>query len=164
MNNVWGLDNMDEENRRTPAFNKEDNRRLQVLENKIMRMKTGLGKDTPTVDLVKAAGDLSVHQHTAFATIMLVFRVITTGKPKYLSDKMKLRRPGGDDGAAFPLRHQFTITIERRDIAVSRGGFVYRGTALFNSLPLELRQETRLQTFKKKVKKWVAETIMVKPP
>ena len=109
--NVWGLDNMDEENRRTPAFNKEDNRRLQVIENKIMRMKTGLGRDTPTVDLVKAAGDLSVHQLTAFTTIMTVFRVLTTGKPKYLSDKMKLRRPGGDDGAAFPLRHQFTITI-----------------------------------------------------
>ena len=42
MSAVWGVENMDEVNRRSPAFNKEDNRRLQVLENKVMRMKTGM--------------------------------------------------------------------------------------------------------------------------
>ena len=162
--NVWGLENLDEETRRTPAFNKEDNRRLQVVQNKCLRLRTGLGRDTPTADLVKAAGDLSVHQWTAFMTIMTVFRVLKSGKPKYLADKMQLRRPGGDNVARVPLRHQHTITIERRDIAVARGGFVYRGAALFNSLPLELRQETSQLTFKRRVKKWVSESILVKPP
>ena len=134
------------------------------VQNKCLRLQTGLGRDTSTADLVKAAGGLSVHQWTAFMTIMAVFRVLTSGKPKYLADKMQLRRPGGDDLARVPLRHQYTITIERRDIAVARGGFVYRGAALFNSLPLELRQETSLLTFKRRVKKWVSESILVKPP
>ena len=97
-------------------------------------------------------------------TIMTVFRVLTSGKPKYLADKLQLRRPDGDNVARVPLRHQHTITIIRRDVAVARGGFVYRGAVLFNSLPLELRQETSLLKFKRGVKKWVSESILVKPP
>ena len=155
---------MDEVNRRSPAFNKEDNRRLQVLENKVMRMKTGMSRDTPTVDLVKAAGDLSVHQLTAFTTLLTVFKAITSGKPKYIADKMRLRRPDENAAAVFPLRQTHTIVVQRRDLAVSSGGFIERGAALFNNLPLELRTETRLPVFKKKVKKWVADTISVKPP
>ena len=115
-------------------------------------------------DLVKAAGDLSVHQWMAFMTIMTVFHVLMSGKPKYPANNLQLRRPDGDDVARVPLRHQHTITIIRRDVAVARGGFVYRGAALFNSLPLELRQETSLLKFKRGVKKWVSESILVKPP
>ena len=67
-------------------------------------------------------------------------------------------------GSNSTLRHQHTISIVRRDIAVARGGFVYRGAALFNSLPLDLLQETSLLAFKRRVKKWVSESILVKPP
>ena len=82
--NVWGIQNLDDENRRFSAFTKEDNRRLQVLQNKVMRMKTNLPRDTPTVDLVKAAGDLSVQQLTAYHTVMTLYRSVTSGKPKYI--------------------------------------------------------------------------------
>ena len=75
------------------------------------RLKTGLGRSTPTVDLVKAAGDLSVQQLICFHTIMTVFRALSSCKPKYISDRMKLRRPGENDGGMFPLRQLNTIEV-----------------------------------------------------
>ena len=92
---------MDDEDRRYSVFTKDDNRRLQVLQNKVVRMQTGLPWDTPTSDLMKAAGELSVQQLTAYHTIMQVFKVIKSGKPSYLNERFKIRRP--DDGV-FPHR------------------------------------------------------------
>ena len=50
--NVWVIPTMDETDRRFLAFSKEDNRRLQVVQNKVLRLKTGLGKETSTTILI----------------------------------------------------------------------------------------------------------------
>ena len=159
--NVWGIRSLDEEQRRFSTFTKEDNRKIQVIQNKILRLKSGLGRDTPTEVLVKQAGSLSVNQLTAFATIMTVFRAISSGKPKYLSNKLKLRRQ--EDGI-FPQRQANTIAMTAPRLNQTRSGFMYRGAALFNSLPVDLRKETRLAVFKRRVKLWITENISVKPP
>ena len=49
--NVWGLATNVESVRRFPALTKHDNRKLQVLQNQVLRMMTGLGPDTPTTTL-----------------------------------------------------------------------------------------------------------------
>ena len=49
--NILGLATNDESVRRIPAFIKHDNRKLQVLQNQVLRMMTGLGPDTPTTTL-----------------------------------------------------------------------------------------------------------------
>ena len=67
--NVWGMASNDENVRRFKAFTKNDNRRLQVLQNQVLRMVTDLGPDTPTTTLLHQAKALSVHQLTAFATL-----------------------------------------------------------------------------------------------
>ena len=51
--NVWGITNMDDNNRRFTAFTKEDNRRLQVLQNKVLRLKTGQRRDCPNAQLLE---------------------------------------------------------------------------------------------------------------
>ena len=61
--NTWGLPSMDDSTRRFQAFTKEDCRKLQVLQNKVLRMKTNnYEKNAPTNGLLEATGDLSVHQ------------------------------------------------------------------------------------------------------
>ena len=54
--NVWGLSANDETNRRYTAFTKEDNRKLQTLQNQVLRLKTGLSRYTPTPTLLSASG------------------------------------------------------------------------------------------------------------
>jgi hypothetical protein len=45
---------------------------------------------TPTKTLLALSGDLSVQQLTAQATLTSLQKVIHTGKPEYLADKLKL--------------------------------------------------------------------------
>ena len=83
---VWDIDRLAETGHRFPAFTKEDNRRLQVLQNKILRLKSGLDRSTPTRTLLIATGDLSAQQISAYFTLMSVHRATTTKKPVYLAD------------------------------------------------------------------------------
>ena len=85
--NVWGMPTMDDENRRFHGFSKEDNRRLQVLQNKVMRLKSGTDYKTSTEDLIKLCKELSVQQVTAYHTLMTVFKAVKFGKPCYLAEK-----------------------------------------------------------------------------
>ena len=63
--NVWGIETTDEVNRRLSAFTKDDNHRLQNLQNSVLTMKTNLPRRTPTTTLLSMGGDLSVQQLTA---------------------------------------------------------------------------------------------------
>ena len=159
--NVWGLRNLDDETRRYSSFTKEDNRRLQVIQNQVLRMKTGLGRDTPTHILTGESKELSVQQLTAYHTLMTVFKAVRLGKPSYLANKLKLRRSNGED--IFPLRQTDTIYV-KADLTLTRGGMVYRGAKLWNMLEERLRAEPKLEIFKTRVKNWIRENVPVKPP
>ena len=91
--NVWGLTEYSEQQNKSIAFTKDDNRRLQILVNKVLRSLTGMDYDTPVAQLIAASGQLSVHQRTAFHTITSMFKTIQTGLPKYNSDRMNESRP-----------------------------------------------------------------------
>ena len=88
--NVWGVDTNNEVNRRFSAYTKEDNRKLQTLQNMVLRTKTDMPRRTPTKTLLALSGDLSVQQLTAQATLTSLQKVIHNGKPEYLADKLKL--------------------------------------------------------------------------
>ena len=107
--NIWDIQSMDEIDRRFSAFQKQDSRRLQVLQNKLLRLKTGLAWDTPTAKLLEASGDLSVQQLAAYHTVMTVFRVLNSDKPKYLCKKLQLRQPQND--GIFPHKQKDKIVI-----------------------------------------------------
>ena len=160
--NVWGLPTMDDTNRRAVSFTKEDCRKLQVLQNKTLRLKTGnYTLNAPTNELLDATKDLSVHQLGAHHTLVTVHRIVTTGQSEYLANKLALRTP--EPGMIFPYRQVHTIQFDSTR-SVVRSGFVYRGAKLWNCLPVELRLETKANAFKTEVKKWVRESISRKPP
>lgn len=154
---------MDETDRRFTAFTKEDNRKFQVLQNKVLRLKTGLGRDVSTAELTKASGDLSIQQLTAYHTIMTVFKTLKNEKPNYIYEKFQVCYPNFLHGV-FPQRHKNKILLEKNYAkSISRGGFIYRGTQLYNNLPASLRKETKISIFKKELKKWIKSEINVKP-
>ena len=92
--NVWGLPTMDDSIKRFQAFTKDDCRKLQVLQNKVLRLKTkDFEMNTPTHELLNATADLSVHQLGAYHTMVPANCIIRTGQPKYLADRLVLRQP-----------------------------------------------------------------------
>ena len=67
--NVWIT--AEDNDRRYKAFTKKDNHRLQVLENRVLRMKLNQSDNSNTSckDLVRMTGDMSIHQLMAYFTL-----------------------------------------------------------------------------------------------
>ena len=139
--NVW-FPNVEENTRRFRAFTKKDCNRLQILQNKVLRMKLNYPpRHTSCIDLVKMTGNFSIHQLIAYHTLLQVHKTTQTNKPRYLN----------------------TIEVNR-NLTVSRSGFIFRGADLWNKLPIDIRSCDKLETFRTKVKNWIREKVPVKPP
>ena len=67
--NVFGLDSYRDENSRSVAFTREDNRKIQMLQNCVMRLLSGLGTETPTSNFLLETRSLSVQKIVAFQTL-----------------------------------------------------------------------------------------------
>ena len=103
---------------------------------------------------------MSVHQLSAYSTLMTTHKVVISGSPSYLADRLKLKQPG--DGV-FPNRQLYTIDVPKVCLTLSRRTFIYRGVTLWNMLPLTMRQEKKTATFKNNLRKWVKSCIRPKP-
>ena len=81
---IWGLPGvLDEEVRKSTAITKEDFRRIQVLQNAVMRIKTGLDREASLSTMCQQSGYLSVHQMGAYHTACQVFKVYKDHTPSY---------------------------------------------------------------------------------
>ena len=159
--NIWGLPSMDDTMRRSQAFTKEDCRRLQVIQNKVLRCKTGkYHYRTPTASLLEDAKDMSIHQIGAYHTLVTVARMLKTQRPEYFARRLNLRKPSA--AGVFPLRQLNTINVEC-NLSISRCGFSYRAAKLWNCLPENVRSISSMKAFKLDVKKWIAKNIALKP-
>ena len=157
---IWGLPSMDDTARRSQSFTKEDCRKLQVLQNKVLKMKTkNYEKNAPTNKLLDATGDLSVHQLGAHHTIVTAHRIIVTGQPQYLAEKLK----SPSENQVFTTRHAGNIVVNC-ERTISRSGFIYRAAKLWNLLPKALREEPKKEVFKRNMKEWIKANVPRKPP
>ena len=163
--NTWLRNQNDDTQRRFKAFTKADNQKLQVLQNKVLRMKTNLPFGTPTATLTRTASKLSVHQLTAYTTLLTIHKTLVRGQPHYFRDKLLPRYQGGNNDeldSVAPRRQENSLKINS-NLTISRGGFFYRGAALFNKLPLSLRLMKSESQFKREIKQWVQQNVDVKP-
>ena len=161
--NTWGLDTYRVGGTRFSSFTKEDIRRMQVLQNKVARLLIGnkysmkqKNLNMSTEELLHKSGDLSVHQLGALQTVVMTKKIILSQKPSYLAQRLQIRQDRGPGLAS-------TIQQKKTKLGIYREGFVYRGAQLFNMLPLQLREETNMNKFKKNVKSWIKSTVAVKP-
>ena len=138
---------------------REDNTKLQVLVNKVLRSLTGLGRDTPVSVLCEVSGKLSVHQRTALYTLTSIHKAMLTKKPLYSYENLV----SSHDPPQHNLRKPSGYTIDYK-LSISRGSFYYRGSRLYNQLPVCLTAITNMNVFKTKAKRWVKEFIPLQPP
>ena len=144
---------------RFAAYTKEDNRKLQVLQNIVMRILTGSKRRTPTEVLLKKTNSLSVHQSIAFQTIVLMRKILNSSKPTHLATKL-LSQMKHDN---VLRKQEGNVVVPRYQLNSSRAGFLYRAAKLFNSLPTNIKLEVNIHRFKNDVRTWVIQNIKVKP-
>ena len=149
--NCWGVKSYVEQNMQSRAFTKKDCEKLQVIQNKVLKIMMNKSRDYPTVKLLEAADKLSINQQVAYFTLMQTFNIVLTGKPVFLYNKMKLNQD------------RMIITVIRNS-SMGRHSFCFRGANLFNSLPTNLRICKVKQIFKSGVKTWIKQNISLRPP
>ena len=152
--NVWGLATYDVQSRQSPAFRKEDNQKLQVLVNKVLRSLTRLERDTPISVLCAQSGQLSVHQRTALFTLNSVHRTLNTKEPGYSYSCLK------------PLPNQQNTHCNKVNYkhSISRTSYSYRGSRLYNQIPSDLANKNKQSEFRKGAKQWVKRNVPLLPP
>ena len=86
---VWGIPgDLDQEKRRSISTTKEDMRKLQVLQNKAMRIYCRKPYDTSTAKLLEQSNQLSVHQLVAYHSATQIFKIKDSLKPSYHFDRL----------------------------------------------------------------------------
>ena len=160
---VWNLPGvLDEQQRSLTSISKEDMGRLQVLQNSVLRLQTGLGWYTSAEELVTRANTLSVHQLVAYHTLLQAYKCRASAEPTYMYHRLFPNRNQHNNYG--PLRSVTNEAIPINfDLALSRGSFFYRAAKLFNALPITIKQCPTVPTFKKQLKQWVKENIDVVP-
>ena len=78
---VWDIPGVQGDTIRKTSIGKSDMRKLQVLQNKILRLQTRMPFGTPTVNLLAKANQLSVHQMIAYYSMTQVYKVISSKQP-----------------------------------------------------------------------------------
>ena len=160
--NVWGLASNDQTNRRYTSFSKEDNRKLQVLQNQVLRLMTRTKvRETPTVTLLNQTNTLSVHQLTAFMTLISIQKVLFYKRPTYFFKK--LVGSSSDNGDRIRTRQCLDLKVPKADLTQTRGGYSYRSAMLWNKLPVTLKKEMNPEKFRELAKDWVRSNINWKP-
>ena len=85
---------------------------------------------------------LGTYQLGAHHTSITAYRIIRTGQPQYLAEKLVVRTASQDQ--VFPARREGLITVNC-DLTLSRSGFIYRATKLCNLLTRTLREKQKLR-------------------
>ena len=108
----------------------------------------------PTKLLPEANNVLSIYQLNAQAILNTIRKIIISGKPRQLYEKIYVKETR--EGTEWRIKGTPKLTI-------SRSNLVEKGIKLWNQLTQETKSITNTQTFKKMCKEWVKKNIHIKP-
>jgi hypothetical protein len=128
---------------------------LQVVMNKAARAICKVGKGVSTGDLLAMVKWLSVRQAVAYYSLMEARRVVTTGEPRYLYDKLV----GRDTGHATRGLHGGLRAPAAPRLSLARSAWRHRVLVDWQRLPLALVElpvsNKRDQAFRSRLRAWV---------
>lgn len=134
-------------------FNNEMVNRLQILQNKAMRIILKKNRFVSKSVLLKSLNWLNVDQRIKFNVLIFVFKIINGHLPNYLMEKLKYV----EDLTQYNLRNKLDFRLEFFRNTKTQNSLIYKGLKLYNELPLELKNEKNLLKFKKKLELYVRE-------
>ena len=92
-------------------------------------------------------GWLSVNQLVSYHSLLLVFKIRSSGEPEYLARKLK-----------YENRLE-KIIIPNTSLSLAKKSFIFRAAEQWNNLPISARRAVKISHFKKETRKWVVSSI-----
>ena len=139
------------------GFTKRDLLRLQAVHSKAVRLIHYSDRMTPTKELMKATNMLSINQYIAYQIIMHTFKIKVSQLPEY-----HYRRLFDEEYRPSRTRTDGMKRIDFR-LDICRNSFFYQASKLWTALPANMKSDTSITSFKRKVLIWIEANIPVKP-
>ena len=144
------------------SIGKQDMKRLQVMQNKTLRLLTRADRSTPTSTLTNLARCLSVHQLGAYHTANQVFQVHQSRMPVYHQARLFQNNHSLEDQVTLRSQNNLQSRVNF-NLSTCRSSFFYQGAKLWSALPMDIKSSRNSEQFKSRCKKWIERNIKVKP-
>lgn len=125
--------------------NKEQIDTLQKLQNRAMRIILNCEFRTHINDMLETLDWLNITQKIKHNIIMYVFKMKNEQTPQYLSNKLEYSR----DMHNRNTRSRNELRLPKFKSDFGRKNIFYNGVKMYNDLPIEMKNETNLNKFKK---------------
>ena len=146
--NIPGSLDVDASTRASPSITKDDLRKIQVLQNKCLRIVTNSDYRTPTSELLKKTNMLSVHQQMAQLSLSQVYSIYSTKLPAYHYQRLFSNNKSRSADNHSVNRVEFKLSLARTH-------FFYQSSRLWSALPDHVKSANNKSTFKKRCRSWV---------
>lgn len=123
----------------------EDIRRLQLIQNRAMRIILRRSRDSSRIQMLNDLRWLSIYQKLLFNVCIMIFKMKNGLVPKYLTDKLIYTR----DVHEINTRNKNDLRLPRVKTEAAKKSIYFEGVKIFNKLPSILKEEKNLQKFKR---------------
>ena len=127
--------------------------RLQKLQNKCMRQILRLNNLSNRETMLNALNLFNVNQTIMFRTLIFIFKIINGLAPNYLTKNIIYKH----ETTNRSLRNGNEICVTDAIKACSQNQLFYKGIKLFNTLPIELKNQDNLNRFQTMLKAYTKE-------
>ena len=129
--------------------------RLQYVQNALARFVTGASKYTHITSALRTLHWLPIRQHSIYKTLVLVYKYLTTGQPKYFAPYLPLYKSAMNTILSNPKNLFLQVPSYCASIHKSKvhfnNSFSYDAPKLWNDLPYDIRSAPNLSSFKSRL-------------
>ena len=130
--------------------------RLQNVQKSLAQFVTGASKFTDITSSLKSLHWLPIRQRIIFKTLVLVYKYLTTGQPKYFAPYLSLYKSAVNTRCSYPKNMFLQVPHYCSSIHKSKvhfnNSFSYDAPKLWNDLPHDIRSAPNLSCFKSRLK------------
>lgn len=125
--------------------------RMQKIQNRAMRIVLRVSKRTRIAEMLDVLCWMSIQQRIWYQTLVFIFKLKNKMLPGYLTKFISYT----SDRHQYELRNVNDFNIGRTNKTSTRNSIFYKGVAQFNVLPDELKNEVKMNVFKRKLASYV---------
>lgn len=118
--------------------------RLQKLQNRGMRIILQCHRRTHITDMLAQLSWMSINQRMIFNVLVFVYKIKFNLLPAYLSENIRYV----NDVQPYPLRNANDFRLLSFRNQRTENMVMHKGLSIFNSLPIEIKNETNIYRFK----------------
>lgn len=125
--------------------------RMQKLQNRSMRAIIDVNKYTSVNLMLDALNWLNIRQRITLLTLKLVHKMCLGITPPYLNKFIERR--GETHG--YNLRNDNNLNLKKVNKKSTQNSLIYKGFKMYNDLPNEIKNETRMEIFTRTLTEWI---------